>query len=418
MQLGEKTKTAGQWLKGSGVECAYIGKWHLDGGDYFGYGQCPDGYNPDYWYDMRNYLEELPDKQRIRSRRHVHDPRSGYIKEKDTFAGRVTARALDFIDRYQEEDFFLTVSYDEPHDPCQCPPKYMLDILKSGWKFHKTPNMEDDLNDKPEHHRVWSEPNKNLTFKILQKAVMGFMACNRFVDDEIGKITEKIRASCPDAVIIYTADHGDMLMSHKLMNKGCAMYNEITNVPFLISGGPFHGGKVSHTPVSHIDILPTVLDYLGQKIPKMLQGESLLKTDLKRDKRNIFIEFNRYELDHDGFMGFQPIRSVFDGRYKLVVNLLTSDELYDEKEDPFEMRNLIYDPNYSAVRNELHDVLIDWMNTSRDMMRGYYWHCRSWRPEIKPSVAHTGYTRQLEEEDFVQLDYNTGLPMKGATRKK
>lgn len=418
MQLGEKTKNAAQWLKGSGVECAYIGKWHLDGGDYFGYGECPDGYNANYWYDMRNYLEEFPDKQRRRSRRHVTDPRAGIIQDKNTFAGRVTAKALDFINVHQDKDFFLTVSFDEPHDPCQCPPKYILDILKSGWKFHKTPNVEDDLSDKPDHHRVWAQPNQNLTFRMLQKSLFGLMACNRYADDKIGEIIRKVKAACPNAVIIYTADHGDMLLSHRLMNKGCAMYNEITNIPFIISGGPFEKEKISNTPVSHIDLLPTVLDYFGQKIPKMLQGNSLLQVDLNQSKRDVFIEYTRYEVDHDSFMGFQPIRSVFDGRYKLVINLMTQDELYDLQEDPYEMVNLIHHESYTAIRNELHDKLIDWMNNTRDAMRGYYWHCREWRPEIKPSVAHTGYTRQLEEEEFIQLDYSTGLPMEGATRKK
>ncbi|MCK9190671.1 MAG: sulfatase-like hydrolase/transferase, partial [Sphaerochaetaceae bacterium] len=46
-------KTIGEYLKPNGIESAYIGKWHLDGGDYFGNGICPEGYDEDYWYDMR-----------------------------------------------------------------------------------------------------------------------------------------------------------------------------------------------------------------------------------------------------------------------------------------------------------------------------------------------------------------------------
>ena len=54
----------GQLLSQSGIACGYIGKWHLDGGDYFGYGKCPDGFDKRYWYDMRNFLDELPDDSR------------------------------------------------------------------------------------------------------------------------------------------------------------------------------------------------------------------------------------------------------------------------------------------------------------------------------------------------------------------
>ena len=66
--MAQTSYTVGQRLQRDGVHTAYIGKWHLDGGDYFGMGVCPDGWDPDYWYDMRNYMEELDDEARVRSR--------------------------------------------------------------------------------------------------------------------------------------------------------------------------------------------------------------------------------------------------------------------------------------------------------------------------------------------------------------
>ena len=54
--LWANVKTIGEYLQPAGISTAYIGKWHLDGGDYFGNGVCPAGYDKDYWYDMRCYL--------------------------------------------------------------------------------------------------------------------------------------------------------------------------------------------------------------------------------------------------------------------------------------------------------------------------------------------------------------------------
>ena len=71
MPLGDTVKTIGQRLHDHGLHTAFIGKWHLDGGDYFGLGRCPDGWDPAYWYDMRNYLEEL---SRADRRAHVRSP--------------------------------------------------------------------------------------------------------------------------------------------------------------------------------------------------------------------------------------------------------------------------------------------------------------------------------------------------------
>lgn len=61
--LGDNVKTIGQRLYDHGIQCGYIGKWHLDGSDYFGNGRCPEGWDPEYWYDMKTYLNELTDEE-------------------------------------------------------------------------------------------------------------------------------------------------------------------------------------------------------------------------------------------------------------------------------------------------------------------------------------------------------------------
>ena len=49
LPLGDNIKTMGQRFRDNGYRTAYIGKWHLDGHDYFGTGICPDGWDADYW---------------------------------------------------------------------------------------------------------------------------------------------------------------------------------------------------------------------------------------------------------------------------------------------------------------------------------------------------------------------------------
>ena len=417
MPLRSGVKTIGQRLTEKGIECGYIGKWHLDGGDYFGYGKCPEGYNDKYWYDMRNFLDELPDDAaRMLSRKNM-DLRKDDPKEEDTYAHRCADRAISFLEEFKDKDFFLTVSLDEPHDPSICPKRFVKELKNSKFKMKRTPNVNASLKDKPEHQKIWSKAVPKMPFCVFRKTQNSFFACNAFCDYELGRILDKIRELDLNPMIIYTSDHGDMLMSHGLKGKGCVMYNEITNIPLLISGGDFESG-VSITPVSHIDIVPTILKHHGIEKSAALPGEALQNVNLSETKRDVFIEFTRYEVDHDGFMGFQPIRCVFDGRYKLVINLMTSDELYDLQTDPYEQINLIHSKKHNKIRDALHDKILNQMNDTRDMYRGYYWHCREWRKGIKPSFKYTGYTRQQVEEDFVQCDYATGLPMKESVRKK
>lgn len=88
--------------------------------------------------------------------------------------------------------------------------------------------------------------------------------------------------------------------------------------------------------------------------------------------------------------------------------------------DPSEMNNLIDSQEHAAIRNDLHDRLLNWMSVSRDPFRGYYWGHRAWRPEFPIKWKNAGYTRQREDDGYLprELDYDTGRTMAAATREK
>lgn len=248
-----------------------------------------------------------------------------------------------------------------------------------------------------------------------------FLGCNSFVDYEMGRVIDKIDELLPDALVIYTSDHGDMLGAHRLQMKNATAYKEVANIPLIIRGG--EKGKVITEPASHIDLTPTIMDYMGLPVPKLLEGKSMLPQIRNHEEKindEVYLEFTRYETDHDGFGGLQMMRAVVNERYKLVIHLLDSDELYDMEKDPYEIHNLINNEEYSCVRNELHDLLLEHMNQTRDPYRGYQWGVRPWRKDKTARWENDGYTRQRENEEYEprQLDYDTGLPMITAVRKK
>lgn len=421
MPLGANVKTVGQRLTDNGIHAAYIGKYHLDGGDYFGLGVCPQGWDPAYWYDMKCYLEELDERDRVRSR----DSRINQegIDASFTFGHRCADRAIGFLREHGEEDFFLTVSFDEPHDPSLCPEPYASAFL--DYEFPKAPNVWDTLEGKPEYQKIWAGQSRNMDRDALKLKYPYYLGCNSYIDSEIGRVLEAVHELAGEALIIYTSDHGDGMQSHCLNAKGPVMYNEIARVPMLISGPGVPKGVVDSQPISHINLTPLVLEYMGIPIPKLLEGRSMLPAVYDPGKKvndYVVTEFTRYEIDHDGFGGLQMMRGIFDGRYKLVIHLLDSvDEFYDQETDPYEMHNLIFDDSCYEEKKRLHESLLDWMNRTRDPYRGYQWERRPWRKDAgEASWAVSGYTRQRENEEYEprQLDYDTGLPMKEATRIK
>ena len=350
--LGANVKTVGQRLTDNGIKCGYIGKWHLDGGDYFGLGCCPEGWDEDYWYDMKCYLDELSEEERVRSRQ-SEESYKPYFSEKFTFAHRCSDRAIRFLDQYKDEDFFLTVSYDEPHGPSLCPEPY--NTMYQGFKFPSTKKFTDSLENKPLMQRLWAGDNLTAGEEQINQATDSlalFLGCNSFVDYEIGRVLDVIERIIPDAMVIYTSDHGDMLGEHRLFSKNAAIYDAVTNIPLIIKGG--EKGKVVTAPASHIDIAPTIMDYFGLNIPKLMEGKSMLSQIYDTNSKvncEVYTEFTRYEIDHDGFGGLQMMRGIISEEYKLAINLFDKDEFYDTNTDPYEVCNRIHAEETADVRS-------------------------------------------------------------------
>lgn len=425
VELRAGVKTIGEYLKPKDICSAFIGKWHLDGGDYFGNGICPEGYDEDYWYDMRCYINELNDEEKLKSRDEGTSLRDGGISEDFTFAHRVSNRALDYIDKHCDDDMFLCVSYDEPHQPYLCPEPYAS--MYENYDFPKTPNYYDNLENKPMYQKLWAGKTLYEDKDDLVLRPQLFLGCNSFADYEIGRVLDKVKEKMPNAMVIFTSDHGEALGSHSLNLKGAAVYEEISHVPLIIKGGKYMKSPTNFEydhVTSHIDLVPTILDYFDISLPPILEGlsmRSIIETPNENILRDtVFCEFHRYEIDHDGFGGIQFMRSAISDDRKLAIHLLDNiDELYDTSKDKYELNNLIDDENYFEDRNKLHKKILDWMNDTRDPYRGYQWKCRYWNDE-KPNWDCDGYTRQkpTAKDEIKQLDYDTALEIKENVRYK
>ncbi len=410
LSLGTDIRHMGQIFTANGYSTAYIGKWHLDGHDYFDKGTCPDGWDKEYWYDGRNYLNDLSDEQITLWRQGLKSPeslREHRITEEFTWGGQIAARAERFIGEQPENSpFLLAVSFDEPHGPFTCPPEYAEAFR--DFRFERGPGACDNLENKPVHHRMWAgDRRKNLTEDTSYSSPMKF-GCNSFTDHLIGRVADAA-SSLENTYIIYTSDHGDMHGSHGLSSKGPCMYDEITRVPLIVKGPGIDKNTVQSNPVSHIDIMPTLMDLAGLKQIDILDGKNLVSGQNSGDA---VIEFHRHSLCHDSYGGFIPVRCIVTDEWKLVINLHQTDELYSRKNDQAELTNLINQPGYEDIRNSLLDQLLDRMDELRDPFRGMCWENRPWRTE--KTRVWKGEYRMKPDDGYspTPLVYATGFPEK------
>ena len=421
MPLGENVKTMGRRFRDHGYRTVYTGKWHLDGHDYFGTGICPDGWEDAYWYDARRYLEELDEREKLLWRsglRSVDDLRAHDIRPEFTMAHRVSNRAIDFLEKQTGEPFVLAVSYDEPHGPFTCPPEYAEKF--EGYAYPTEPAAYDTLENKPAHHREWAKGHRAQLEGYMHKGRFRhplYFGCNSFVDREIGRVIDAVHALAPEnTYIIFTSDHGAMMGAHQLHDKGPAMYEEIARIPFIIEQpGGAGAGTVNSTLVSHIDLLPTLLALARLDVPPIMAGRSLvpLLSGEEDAERSVMIEFNRFGVGHGYMGGLQPIRCIVSDRYKLVINLLYTDELYDVEEDPAEVNNLIDHPDCADVRNALHDRVLDEMHENYDTFRNPLWERRPWRDTNRFPWAGSTRSRPADGYAPEMRVYETGLPVGG-----
>ena len=370
-----------------GYRSVYTGKWHLDGSNYLGDGNPDGGFDAEWWYDKKNYLKERRSEGAggWGPYETADDLRAAGINADCLQGHRVADRAVDFLDHVREdEDFLLVVSFDEPHGPFHAPPEYWEMFATSP--LPQPPNYNAPVDNKPELHQVQRSENGEVPWSehASSAGLRKYFGCNAYIDREIGRVLDAVDARHRnDTIVIYTSDHGDQLRAHGLLSKGPMMYEETCNIPLIVRypGGP--QGAVCDSLVSHVDLIPTMLEVIGAGKPEMLPGVSLLpilKGELDvRPRQHAMVSFHRFAINGDAVGGFYPVRCITDGRHKLIINLMETDELYDLENDPYEMSNRIDDPDSTDIRDELHDELLDRMDEMRDPFRGPVWGIRDWR---------------------------------------
>jgi arylsulfatase A-like enzyme len=275
------------------------------------------------------------------------------LDETAFFAGH----ARDFIQANRETPFFLHVNFRRPHHPFNPPAPF--DRMYLGAKFPPSHIRAGEMANKPPQQRAALENSVGFDLRTMTAADLdrvkayyyGMISEN---DKYIGTILDELKASGLEdrTIVVFNADHGEMLGDHGLLFKGSYMYDGVVHVPLIVRApGKLPAGKVVEDLCEEVDVMPTLLNLLGVPTPAGVQGQTLTAG---KPKTAVFSEFPTIKMarTHD---------------WKLVhYNKAKYGELYHLAEDPHELVNLWDDPAYAARRAEMEGMLFDWLAATAD----------------------------------------------------
>jgi arylsulfatase A-like enzyme len=311
-----------RWIYSSGME---IGAAPL-GPDYAAWleKRHPGGYEK--IYEQRRH----PDYRKYMTAIRNVLPMEEYI---DSWTGQNT---VDFLQRSHSRPFFAWCGFCGPHGPMDPPAPYA--DMYSPERIPFTANYHLDMQRRP---RSTTQEQDALARRYYSH----YYGLVSLLDEWVGRMVAALeqRGLLDNTLILYTADHGEMLFDFGRTGKAL-FYEPVTRVPPIIAPpSPAGGAKaVRHDDglAEVFDIAPTILDYAGAKVPKNLAASSL-RPRLEGHAPGKSVVLSEY-VSNDRDVRGACLRSDHGKYIQWTDN--RGDEFYDMEHDPLERRNLIADP--------------------------------------------------------------------------
>ncbi len=356
-------------LRDAGYRVGYYGKWHLYGGDRVrGVPPGPLRYGFDHEFLINNCTLEFSAERAW----YWSQDGSQKLLYGDWEPYAQTRQAIEFIERHRDRPFALFLSWHPPHDWPSPPVHY---------------GAPEDCLALYDPARLTLRPTVHDTPRV-RLIYQGHMAMISSLDRALGWLMETLdRHGLSDrTLVVFTSDHGDMLMSYNWPhNKGRAEHLSC-RVPLILRWPGRLRPHVNESLVGTLDLMPTILGLLGLPIPPTADGRDLsgpilrAETDPREELALFYFPANW--------------RGIYTHRYTYSFSLGPSDApqrasiydvLYDRETDPWETTNLFASAAHADIKRDLHQRALALMRRYGD--EGWHWRdlLECVRPEDRPA---------------------------------
>jgi choline-sulfatase len=282
------------------------------------------------------------------------------MPEEDHFESFVARETVRFLRKHgKAQPFFAICSFLKPHDPFMPAARFASMFraedmqLPPTWGKADLATLPKQVRNSIEHNTPTPELSDPAGAK--QRIAM-YYANLAQMDDALGQVLKAVRELDleNDTIVLYTSDHGEMLGDHGLWQK-FQFYEGSCGVPLIVRApGVTTAGSRCEMPVSQVQVLPTLGDLCGIRVPK-LDGPSLLpqlRNPAEVHDNPVFAEYDLHKPEAKYMLR--------RGNYKYTLWTNDIPELYDLKSDPDEMKNLAADPAHRQKLDDMKRQLLAW----------------------------------------------------------
>ena len=276
---------------------------------------------------------------------------------------RAADRAIEFLNRYREQPFFLACGFAKPHSPPAAPQRfydlYDVDKILLPPDFAPRPTVPAGFPTaaiRPRNADLFV--GRDATPELAKEMIRAYLASSSYMDWNVGRVVAELdRLGLREkTIILFWGDHGYQLGEKGKWSKAGSLYEQGTRVPLIVVDPRAAGnGKSSARIVESIDVYPTLVELCGLPQPKDLQGRSLAPLLGAPDAAWNHPAFTIWSEDGRTATGIS-VRTE-DWRYTEYTGSRGGAVLFDEAADPHEMHNLADDPKFAKVRAELSDLI-------------------------------------------------------------
>jgi len=329
--------TLGTQLGEAGYDCAYVGKWHA-------------------------HTLSMPE-----------DNPFGFRNVKDNGDEGLAEAAVGYLQERHRKPFFMVASFTNPHNICEFARSQRTPMADIGPKppVEQCPNLPANFAvapydasviqfEKQQSYALY--PTQTYSNDDWRQYINAYYRLVEHVDAEVGKIVDEIDRQnlWKNSVIIFTSDHGDGMGAHH-WNQKTALYEEVANIPLIIClPGGKHSGEVSEALVNNgVDLMPSVCDWAGAKVPEGRSGVSIRPVLENGADTQPFIVTETNFKQTAGSFGWM-LRTP---RYKYVLydKGQYREQLFDMENDRGEMRNLAVESSSSEILKAHREMLGKWL---------------------------------------------------------